>query len=64
MRYNNKKQVLSADVIISSMGAYSFLIKAAAIYGKIIVSVGKDDNYNNLKGRKPYFSEQEKTFYT
>ncbi len=36
--------------------------KTASQYGKLYVSLGKDENLLKLKGRKPYFSQEERVY--
>ena len=36
--------------------------KTASQYGKLYVSIGKDENLLKLKGKKPYFSEEERVY--
>ena len=36
--------------------------KTASQYGKLYVSVGQDDNLFRLKGKKPYFTQEERVY--
>ena len=36
--------------------------KTASQYGKLYVSVGQDENLFRLKGKKPYFSQEERVY--
>ena len=36
--------------------------KTASRYGKLYVSIGKDENLLKLKGKKPYFSQEERVY--
>ena len=43
-------------------GGHIAFFKSAAEYGKLYVMIGRDQNLLNLKGKEPYFSEQERKF--
>jgi cytidyltransferase-like protein len=43
-------------------GGHIAFFKTASSYGKLYVSVGRDENLLELKGKKPYFSESERLF--
>jgi cytidyltransferase-like protein len=51
---NNKKVLVSGCYDLLHGGHIAFL-KTAASYGKLYVSIGRDDNLLFLKGKKPYF---------
>ncbi len=57
----------SKTVLVS--GCYDLLhaghvafFKTAAAYGKLYVAIGSDDNLMFLKGKRPFFSQQERLF--
>jgi len=57
------------DKIVLVSGCYDLLhaghiafFKAASQYGKLYVSIGKDENLLKLKGKKPYFSQEERVY--
>ncbi len=57
------------DKIVMVSGCYDLLhaghvafFKTAAEYGKLHVYVGKDKNIKQLKGKAPYFSEEERKY--
>jgi cytidyltransferase-like protein len=56
-----KKIFVSGCFDLLHAGHIAFL-KTASNYGKLHVSVGRDDNLLLLKGRKPYFSQAERLF--
>jgi cytidyltransferase-like protein len=58
---NNKKVLVSGCYDLLHGGHVAFF-KTAASYGKLYVSVGKDDNLFSLKGKRPYFSEEERLY--
>jgi cytidyltransferase-like protein len=43
-------------------GGHVAFFKTAAAYGKVYVSIGRDDNLLLLKGKKPYFTEDERLY--
>jgi cytidyltransferase-like protein len=58
-----------SDKIVMVSGCYDLLhaghvafFKTAAEYGKLHVYVGKDENIKLLKGKAPYFSEEERKY--
>jgi len=58
-----------SDKIVMVSGCYDLLhaghvafFKTAAQYGKLHVYVGKDINVKQLKGKAPYFSEEERKY--
>jgi cytidyltransferase-like protein len=57
-----KKKVLVSGCYDLLHGGHIAFFKAASEYGKLYVSIGRDDNIFNLKGKKPYFSEQERLY--
>ena len=65
---NNPDRIMKSKKVLVS-GCYDLLhgghiafFKTAAAYGDLYVSVGRDENLLLLKGKKPYFSEEER-FY-
>jgi cytidyltransferase-like protein len=58
---NNKKVLVSGCYDLLHGGHIAFL-KTAASYGKLYVSIGRDDNLLFLKGKKPYFSQEERLY--
>jgi cytidyltransferase-like protein len=58
---NNKKVLVSGCYDLLHGGHIAFF-KTAASYGKLYVSVGRDDNLFSLKGKRPYFSEEERLY--
>ena len=57
----NKKVLVSGCVDLLHGGHIAFF-KTAASYGDLYVSIGRDDNLLDLKGKKPYFSEEERLY--
>lgn len=57
-----KKKVLVSGCYDLLHGGHIAFFKAASAYGKLYVSIGRDNNINGLKGKKPYFSEQERLY--
>ncbi len=57
-----KKKVLVSGCYDLLHGGHIAFFKAASEYGKLYVSVGRDDNVFKLKGKKPYFSEKERLY--
>jgi cytidyltransferase-like protein len=43
-------------------GGHVAFFKSAASYGKLFVAIGRDDNLKFLKGKKPFFSQEERLF--
>jgi cytidyltransferase-like protein len=43
-------------------GGHIAFFKTASSYGKVYVSIGRDNNLLLLKGKKPYFSEEERLY--
>lgn len=56
------KKVLVSGCFDLLHGGHIAFFKTAAFYGKLYVSVGKDDNLLMLKGKRPYFSQEERLF--
>jgi cytidyltransferase-like protein len=57
------------DKTVLVSGCYDLLhaghiafFKTASQYGKLYVSIGKDENLLKLKGKKPYFSQEERVY--
>ncbi|HBE41771.1 MAG TPA: cytidyltransferase [Bacteroidales bacterium] len=57
-----KKKVLVSGCYDLLHGGHIAFFKAASAFGKLYVSIGRDDNIFNLKNRKPYFSEKERLY--
>ncbi|HAQ20675.1 MAG TPA: cytidyltransferase [Prolixibacteraceae bacterium] len=57
----NKKVLVSGCFDLIHAGHIAFF-KTASQYGKLYVSVGQDENIFRLKGKKPYFSQEERVF--
>ena len=57
-----KKKVLVSGCYDLLHGVHIAFFKAASAYGKLYVSIGRDNNITGLKGTKPYFSEQERLY--
>ena len=57
----NKKVLVSGCFDLLHGGHIAFF-KTAASYGDLYVSIGRDDNLLDLKGKKPYFSEEERLY--
>jgi cytidyltransferase-like protein len=58
---NYKKVLVSGCYDLLHSGHIAFF-KTAATYGKLYVSIGRDENLLLLKGKKPYFSQEERLF--
>jgi cytidyltransferase-like protein len=58
----NSKKVLVSGCFDLLHGGHIAFFKTAASYGKLYVSIGRDDNLLFLKGKKPYFSQEERLF--
>jgi len=43
-------------------GGHIAFFKSAAAYGRVYVSIGRDNNLLLLKGKKPYFTENERLY--
>jgi cytidyltransferase-like protein len=59
--FSNKKVLVSGCFDLLHAGHVAFF-KEAASYGDLYVAVGSDDNLKLLKGKKPYFSQQERVY--
>jgi cytidyltransferase-like protein len=57
----NKKVLVSGCYDLLHAGHIAFF-KTASQYGKLYVSVGQDGNLFKLKGKKPYFSQEERVY--
>lgn len=58
---SEKKVLVSGCYDLLHAGHIAFF-KTASKYGKLYVSVGQDENLFRLKGKKPYFSQEERVF--
>jgi len=58
---NDKKILVSGCYDLLHAGHIAFF-KTAARYGELYVSVGSDANIRLLKGKAPYYSQQERVF--
>jgi cytidyltransferase-like protein len=56
------KRVLVSGCFDLLHGGHIAFFKTASSYGKVYVSVGRDNNLLLLKGKKPYFSEEERLY--
>jgi cytidyltransferase-like protein len=56
------KKVLVSGCFDLLHGGHIAFLKTAAAFGKLYVSVGRDNNLLYLKGKKPYFSEKERLY--
>jgi cytidyltransferase-like protein len=56
------KKVLVSGCYDLLHGGHIAFFKTAAYYGKLYVSIGRDDNLLLLKGKKPYFSQEERLY--
>jgi len=56
-----KKVLVSGCYDLLHAGHIAFF-KTASQYGKLYVSLGQDDNLLRLKGKKPYFSQEERVY--
>ena len=56
------KKVLVSGCYDLIHGGHVAFFKTAASYGKLLVSVGRDENLFKLKGKRPVFSEQERLY--
>jgi len=57
----NKKVFVSGCYDLLHGGHIAFF-KTAAVYGDLYVSIGRDENLFQLKGKRPVFSEKERLF--
>ena len=58
---NEKKVMISGCYDLLHAGHVAFF-KTAALYGKVHAYVGQDQNIKLLKGKAPYFSEEERKY--
>jgi cytidyltransferase-like protein len=58
---SDKKVLVSGCYDLLHAGHIAFF-KTASQYGKLYVSVGQDENLFKLKGKKPYFSQEERVY--
>jgi cytidyltransferase-like protein len=58
---SDKKVLVSGCYDLLHAGHVAFF-KTAAQYGKLYVSVGRDENLLQLKGKKPYFTQEERVY--
>lgn len=58
---SDKKVLVSGCFDLIHAGHVAFF-KTAAQYGKLYVSVGQDENLFRLKGKRPYFSQEERVY--
>jgi cytidyltransferase-like protein len=56
------KKVLVSGCFDLLHGGHIAFFKTAASYGDLYVSVGRDDNLLHLKGKKPFFSQEERLY--
>jgi cytidyltransferase-like protein len=56
------KKVLVSGCYDLLHGGHVAFFKTAAAYGKLYVAIGRDDNLQLLKGKKPFFSQEERLF--
>jgi cytidyltransferase-like protein len=57
-----KKKVMVSGCYDLIHGGHVAFFKTAAQYGKLYVIIGQDQNLLKLKGKPPYFSEQERKY--
>jgi cytidyltransferase-like protein len=58
----SEKKVMVSGCYDLIHGGHIAFFKTAAAYGKLYVFLGQDKNVLQLKGKAPYFSEQERRF--
>ncbi len=58
---SDKKVLVSGCYDLLHAGHIAFF-KTASQYGKLYVSIGQDENLFRLKGKKPYFSQEERVY--
>lgn len=56
------KKVLVSGCYDLLHGGHIAFFKAASAYGKLYVALGRDDNLMLLKGKRPFFSQEERLF--
>ena len=59
---SKKKKVLVSGCFDLLHAGHVAFFKEASGYGELYVAVGKDDNLRLLKGKAPYFSQQERLY--
>ncbi len=57
-----EKKVLVSGFYDLLHGGHIAFFKTAAAYGQLYVSIGRDDNLLQLKGKAPYFSQEERLY--
>ncbi len=58
----SKKKVMVSGCYDLLHGGHIAFFKTASAYGDLYVSIGRDENLLQLKGKKPVFSESERLF--
>lgn len=58
----NEKKVLVSGCYDLIHGGHIAFFKTASQYGKLYVSIGRDENLRLLKGKAPYFSQEERLY--
>ncbi len=58
----DRKKVLVSGCYDLLHGGHIAFFKSAASYGKLYVSIGRDENLLLLKGKMPYFSQEERLY--
>jgi cytidyltransferase-like protein len=58
----NKKKVMVSGCYDLLHGGHIAFFKTASAYGDLYVSIGRDENLLQLKGKRPAFSESERLF--
>ena len=56
------KKVLVSGCYDLLHGGHIAFFKTAASYGRLYVSIGSDENLLALKGKKPFFSQEERLY--
>lgn len=57
-----EKKVMVSGCFDLVHGGHIAFFKTAAAYGKLYVIIGQDQNLQQLKGKAPYFSQEERRF--
>jgi len=57
-----EKKVMVSGCFDLLHGGHIAFFKAAAAFGKLYVLIGQDQNLHQLKGKVPYFSQEERRF--
>jgi len=57
-----EKKVLVSGFYDLLHGGHIAFFKTATAYGQLYVSIGRDDNLLQLKGKAPYFSQEERLY--